>query len=271
MKRLKPKRKRVFYPRDQEKFKEALKILHSEDQKTVLKTNPEILEIMGSNNIVFINNRYGIVPKDESNKDIIATLKDLKKGRTTQEISVVPARDFENYVDYRHSPKYIEAEIKKIFDSLNTSMESLIGLAIYIEECFNKNKRDKAEKVRMSVRERYGSEGLKIVNLWTQGYLKSLFKFLSTNEDIPSEINARITEFIKNSDSIIFVHTQSNQKEIMNQVRGLLKMNKDYVAVHGLGAGGIIAFKAVHDLKVAIPSDYEIVEISIRREWEQEL
>ena len=253
-------RKKVLFPSDQKKTKE---IVESLDNDT-LKENPLTIQLVGDYNIINIGGKYGFVSKKDSENDIIKTLNELKKGGSTKKINLIPIEKSEEYIDFKEKPKFIDKEIESIINSLDVNLKSLIGLSIFIEDCYKNDLTGKAEELKNDIRNRYTDVGLKIVNLWSRGYLKNLFRFLSQKlaqgAILPLDINSRVLDFIEKSESIFFIHAGSDINKTAAEVSIRLAMGKDYVAVHSIGLKKK-AKKIIKKIKVPEKSNYTTVSV----------
>lgn len=175
-----------------------------------LKDNPITLDISGNYNIVNIAGNYGIVKNEDSEKEIIENLKKSKEKEVDKKINLLPTIEAEKLLNYREAPKYLEKDFTILLSKLKPTYISLISLSIYIEQCYEGDKKEEAEEYKQDIWERYQDFGLKFNNLWSRGYLKNLFKFLLQNPYIPLlNINDRLSEFIEKAESI-FLYTNFN-------------------------------------------------------------
>ena len=96
---IKGKKGKVLFPKEQEKFKQAIKMSDSSE----LKNNPIILEISGNYNYVCIDGKYGICDKETHEEKIIPTLKKSKEQEIEQKISIMPINEAERLINYKNS------------------------------------------------------------------------------------------------------------------------------------------------------------------------
>jgi len=259
---IKGKKGKVLFPKEQEKFKQAIKMSDSSE----LKNNPIILEISGNYNYVCIDGKYGICDKETHEEKIIPTLKKSKEQEIEQKISIMPINEAERLINYKNSPKHMEKNYQKILDKVNPKYKSLISLSIYVEQCYQEDRKEEAESTKKEIKERYYDFGLKFVNLWARSYLKSLFSFILQKPILPLNINDKLSEFIEKAESIFFIHPETDYRKISSDIIGNLKRGKSYVAVHSLGASGPNALKIIQ--KVKTPKNFIYEEIQIVKKHE---
>lgn len=257
----KKKAKRVFYPSDQKKAKEVIERLDSPE----LEKNPITVELRGNYNIVNIGGNYGFVPKKDSEDDIVKVLNKSKKGETEQKINIIPVEKAEEFINYQNTPKRMEKEFLDIVNMLDSKYKSLVSLSIFIDECYSSDLKEKVEDLKKTIKNRYGDVGLRFTNLWSRGYLKNLFRFLSQKllqgAILPLDINSRFSEFIERSESIFFIHSSSEANKIASEINGMLEIGKDYVAVHSLGINAYKAREIIKKVNLPENSGYTVVVI----------
>lgn len=227
-----------------------------------LKENKIVMEFKGDYNIINIGGNYGIVSKKSSENDILNSLRESKEKEIKRKINIFHVEEAENFISYQNKPKYIEPNQFNLLQRLSPKFNSLISLSIFIENLYQEGNYEQAENLKRSVRERYGDFGLKFVNLWSRSYLRSLLDFFLQQPILPLDINNKFLEFIEKSDSIFFIHSKTDRKKVISEIKKSFKTGKEYIAIHSLGFSGLIGWQIINKIKTPKFSDYQEILIS---------
>ncbi len=151
---------------------------------------------------------------DEILGKLIERLKEEKDKADTEKVSVFPAEDKANYLEFKDEIKPLKKDYIGVYELLNDRHKALLALAIDIKRHYSKKEPDVADAAKKSTAEKYGDYGIKFCNLWNQGYLQNIFSLLAENIKTDSsnktDMNDAVNGFIMEADSIEFVHTHSD-------------------------------------------------------------
>ncbi len=119
---------------------------------------------------------------------------------------------------------------------------------------------EEAENIKRSIKFTYGDFGLKFLNLFQRGYLKTFLRTLKDKD--PLTIEKEIRKFFEEDTKyIFFIHkdmTIDDIEKIKIKVKTALQNKENYIAIHSLGEATLIAENIVKEIEksITIPEEY---------------
>jgi len=152
--------------------------------------------------------------------------------------------------------KPVSNRVFNLLPKLNQKYKALISLSVEAEKFYGDSLDGQAENIKVEANKEW-DDGSKFVNLWSSGYIKTIFDFISVPETITSdELNKLLDSFVDKAHSIFFIHHWTDKDEIITKINGLLANNENYVAIHSLGSNNSMCQKIIKDIRTDISSDY---------------
>ncbi|GEM_PF-3519346 len=246
------------------KKKDNIIVPKGDDAKDIIKeiysTTPsadvEITKFRGEFTRVFIKKgEIGLIQKEN-----IKTLPEDKK------VNFLLESIGEKYTEFKNEPKPVSNSVFILLPKLNEKYKALISLAVKAEKFYEDSLDSQAENIKVEANKEW-ADGSKFVNLWSSGYIKTIFDFISVPETItPNELNRLVDSFVNEAHSIFFIHHWTDKEDVITKINGLLANNEDYVAIHSLGSNNSICNKIINNIKIDISSDYIIKDILIDKQ-----
>ena len=218
--------------------------------------------IKGDNNKVFIAN-YDHIPK-EAKQVISDNFNDKVKIEDKRDIKIIED-EFNQRIEKHSKIKLRPPKISEYYKVLDIETINILSLAVKVKY-FYENDPKESHKIKGDIGEQYGKDGRKLCNLYTQGYVDDLLKFLTVRydddiENISAVIKEEMNKLIRNSEFIFFIHDSHKVEEISIKIKLGIKSNKKYIALHSAGNNtkkGMDIFKSVEvDARNA---GYKIIE-----------
>lgn len=162
----------------------------------------------------------------------------------------------------------IEDEIiKRIRPFLEPQYASILRLAAYAKDCYDRGVQSKGDEIREQVGLQYGRAGRKLCNLYIKGYVSDMFRYylqpiLESAGDV-AEVRARINDLLRRlvrfSENIHFIHHGSNVAATVDSIRGAIDDAEPYIALHAAGKKAVrVADQIVRQLDFVEDSGYDI-------------
>lgn len=169
--------------------------------------------------------------------------------------------DFQAHID-------TEDEIlKRIRPFLEPQYASILRLAAYAKDCYDRGNQSRGDEIRDQVGLQYGRAGRKLCNLYIKGYVSDMFRYylqpvLESTEDA-AEVRGRINELLRSlvrfSENIHFIHHGSNVAATVYSIRDAIKDAEPYIALHAAGKKAVrVADHIVRKLDFVEDSGYDI-------------
>ena len=195
--------------------------------------------------VVVKKGEIGFIPKEN--------LKTIPKDKI---VNLLSESIGERYTKFKNEPKPVSNRVFNLLPKLNQKYKALISLSVEAEKFYGDSLDGQAENIKVEANKEW-DDGSKFVNLWSSGYIKTIFDFISVPETITSdELNKLLDSFVDKAHSIFFIHHWTDKDEIITKINGLLANNENYVAIHSLGSNNSMCQKIIKDIRTDISSDY---------------
>lgn len=212
----------------------AHKISRLMENPDIKQVPPELKKIFDNFDFFVENDCYKLVPRKIVNEEIVPFLKNCKGVEVSQKINIVPFSEGNTYNGFATEEKQLQEEVYTNILSFSSSLQSIFGLSAHAELLNSRGKKAEASNIRMSIKDTYGIEGLRLSNCYSIGYIKkylNMFKGLS-----PKEIEKKIWELSK---SPIFFTTSTTTiaktEKIVLGIKQSMNKREPYIALHSLG------------------------------------
>jgi hypothetical protein len=228
---------------------EDKKILANKElRKDFLNNNPNALIVNVQGNLYIGDSTFLNQKEKQIINDSFSEKKDLVGKK---QIDIIES-DFYERIQKLKLKMPLENKINPFMQFLDYDIRNILSLSIYAKKLFDEGDSKEAKKIREDIGEQYGKDGRKLCNLYLSGYIDGMTEYLQVYYDgdaekIKSEINLKIKKFVKDSDYILFIHSESIESEIIDKIKRLINLNKKYIALHGAG-GNIHKVRKIIDL-----------------------
>jgi len=209
--------------------------------------------------------KYVIIRKDsEEYIHYIEKTAALKKSESQTFFFITTLDAGLNYEELKTAPKYLEEDLLQVISRLPSNIKfefiSLVNLSIHIEKLYLDGMVEEAENIKKSIKSTYGDFGLKFLNLFQRGYLKTFLKTLKDKDPLTIEKDIR-KFFEEDTKYIFFIHkdmTIDDIEKIKIKVKVALQNNENYIALHSLGEATLITENIVKEIEksIKIPGEY---------------
>ncbi|MFI5414090.1 MAG: hypothetical protein ACHQ16_00205 [Candidatus Lutacidiplasmatales archaeon] len=133
--------------------------------------------------------------------------------------------------------------LKTIEPYLEPQYASILRLAAYAKNCYDRNRRSRGDEVRNQIGLQYGRAGRKLCNLYLKGYVSDMFVHylkpaLTSGGDpdgIRKEINELLRSLIRFSENVHFIHQGLPDGVVVDSVSEAAKNQAPYIAIHAAG------------------------------------
>ncbi|MBI2629786.1 hypothetical protein HYW76_01665 [Candidatus Pacearchaeota archaeon] len=241
-------------------------LMDGEARKDFLNNNPNATIVYVQKGDCYIGDKSQLNDKDKLKLNKIYN----PISNNEVEFDIIDTDFFNRIQDFKKELPNSK-NINPFLKFLDYDLKAILNLSIYSKKLFDNKESERAQKVREDIGKHYGKEGRKLCNLYLSGYIDGMTEFLiqeygQNTEKIRVEINEKIRSFVKESDYIFFIHSASDEEDILSEVRRCIHENKQYIAIHGAGS---INIKKVRDIikkleKELSDSNYDINEESKR-------
>jgi hypothetical protein len=240
---------------------------NSELRKNFLNNNPGavIIQVQGD---MYIGDSALLNQKEKEMINNAFSEKNEKKEAAKQ-IEVIES-DFYERIKKMKMKFPRDNKINPFMQFLESDIRNILSLSIYAKRLFDEGDSKEARKIREDIGSQYGKEGRKLCNLYLSGYIDGMTEYLKVYYDedidkIQAEINKKIKTFVLNSDYILFIHSESIESEVMEEVKALINKNKEYIALHGAGNNIYKVRKILDALKDTLTKEkYDINEEKLK-------
>ncbi len=256
---------KIIKPEDQENLKKILPQLGKESSKPKDQQHPIVREFLNKYDILLGNDDiYRIAPKNFINEEIIPILKSYKEKEANQSIDIVNFTEGEAYSNYEKEPKKIPEILSNLeITKFSHEFQSLLGLSSHVTFLMWNGKRDQANRIKWSIKERYGEEGLRFCNCYSIGYVTTYLKSIQGMDE--KKIEEKLWQLAKMP--LFFTSSlmaKDKIKEITNQITDSLNGKDSYIAIHSLGKASDFA-KQITDEIIKLDLDKDYLDLRIDR------
>ncbi|MEA3558276.1 MAG: hypothetical protein U9R75_03385 [Candidatus Thermoplasmatota archaeon] len=156
--------------------------------------------------------------------------------------------EFEHEInDYQKYFNQNDKILSKILPYLESDFASILKLSSYVDHKFKKGGKKDAMKIKEDIGNQYGSYGRRLCNLYLKGYITQMlssyldviFESSSNKREIGIHLNSLMRELIKFSESVYFIHNQSEVIPTADEVVHAMRCEKRYIAMHSAGSKAI--------------------------------
>ncbi len=142
---------------------------------------------------------------------------------------------------------HIEKEpelLRTISRHVNPTYASIFSLGSFAKGFYDQDERRRGDQIRQQVGHQYGTEGRKLLNLYTKSYILNMVDhYLGTivssarnKSEIGVRLNSLIRRLVVSSEYIFFIHQNSDIEETAAKIRKGVLTGVPYVALHSAGA-----------------------------------
>ena len=238
-----------------EKLQEEKQLLKNEDIKALFESAEKFFDkyVVGWSSE---RGKYVIIRKEsEEYQHYIEKIIALKKSESKRLFFITALDSGFNYEELKTTPKYLEEDLIQLISKLPSNIRfeyiSLVNLSIHVEKLYLEGRIDEAENIKRSIKLTYGDFGLKFLNLFQRGYLKTFLRTLKDRD--PLTIEKEIKKFFEeDTNYIFFIHKDMTIEEIEKikiKVKTALQNEENYVAIHSLGEATLIAKNVVKEIE----------------------
>ncbi len=229
---------RLLRPRNQKPLKDQsfrqTNIL-SQTENTFFVLNPRTAEVLVGD--------YRNLPKEVS-KLVMRQFdpqEDIEQGQP--EISLFRNDFYDEAVEFQ---THVEGEsdlLRTISRHVDPTYASIFRLGSFAKKYYDRDERKRGDQIREQVGHQYGSEGRKLLNLYTKSYILDMVDhYLSTiissarnKREIGVRLNSLIRKLVRSSEFIFFIHQYSNIEETAAGIRTGILTGVPYIALHSAG------------------------------------
>jgi len=150
--------------------------------------------------------------------------------------SFAPAFDYLEYF-YKHKKDCV-----KVFCLFDEKTQAILNLSKYISKLYDKKERGKAQRAKHDLIQKYGDKGKTICNLYSKGYIPSMFSAylekLADNSELTEAKKVAeelLEKILIEAKSIFFISAQTITEEIIQEIQGYIFLKRPYIAIHSAG------------------------------------
>jgi len=242
IKLIKGSKDKPIKPENQEEINKILPSLEKAEEIPKIWQKKEFREFFENYDFIEKEGLIWIIPRKILEQEAIPILKQNKDKQTDKKIDIISLRENKNFYELRTLPKHPKGAISEIFPFLNNRYQSLLNLAIYVDNLYEKNRKEDAGNIKRDIKQRYGEEGLRFCNCYQRGYIERIMLKGSRYE-----VNERLDKFLKRP--IFFVYSEMSEEDLSDvkrQIALALNNKQNYIAIHSLG-GAIYYAKEILD------------------------
>lgn len=202
---------------------------------------PIIIQLPNSEEVYGAN--YLEVP-DEFKKRLISQYAQLPSKRKNI-INIVENDFLERLLEFKQFYFKEDPTLKKVLNyALNPSLRSVLKLSGFVKIKFDNAKRAEAQRTKDEISLQYGQWGRRICNLYVRGYLTNMTKeYLDLVLDDPDfseqEKSEKLNEIFDRAinfwEHVYFIHHNFDINTTVEEISGLIELEKPYIAIHAAG------------------------------------
>jgi hypothetical protein len=133
--------------------------------------------------------------------------------------------------------------LKTVEPYLEPQYASILRLAAYAKNCYERNRRARGDEVRNQIGLQYGRAGRKLCNLYIKGYVSDMFvHYLEPvlasgreHDGVRAEVNELMRSLIRFSENVHFIHHGLVDGNVVDQVKAAAENGAPYIAIHAAG------------------------------------
>ena len=234
-----------FKKKKKNKTASALKIKGT-DCNGIAKDLPEIL-------IIELDGSQYLINKEDTPPILFEYVKRQKADKLKNKTIDLVRTDYNPEVEY--VKENYAVGIKQVPTGLNNEYSALLIMSRNIKKYFDVGNVRAGNTLKSNLSLIYGPEGNLFCNLYSKGYLIKAFEhfdqLVKYGAIHPEKINHFLSVYIRNWDSVFFVHLHIDAKEICAKIQFAFNAGKDYVAIHGINSTNVETINAVHSSMVS--------------------
>lgn len=230
-------------------------------RRDFLNNNPNAT-IINVNGDLYVGDLSCLENKD---KEILKSTFSEEKSKLKKEVDIIDNGFYDRIIKFKNNlPESIK--ISYFLQFLDYDLQNILKLSSYTKKLFDEGDSKEAQRIREDIGFQYGKDGRKLCNLYLSGYIDGMVEYLEASfegdiEKIKKEASNKIRKFTKESDYIIFIHSQSIEKEVSLNVLRCIHIKCPYIALHGAGNNIPKVKRIIESLKDNITKEgYDIDE-----------
>jgi hypothetical protein len=239
---------------------------NSELRRDFLNNNPNATIVIVEGNM-YLGDLTAL--NSQEKQTLNATLSEKKEENMKKQVDIIES-DFYERIKKLKLGSPIDKKINPFMPFLEPDVRNILSLSVYAKKLFDDGDSKEAKRIREDIGNQYGKDGRKLCNLYLSGYIDGMTEYLQVFyegdvEKMKLDINQKIKRFVKDSDYILFIHSESLEPEITEEVNNLINLNKEYIAIHGAGSNIRKVRKILATLKETITNEgYDINEENLK-------